>query len=317
MSRRFVQRQADPEFRNRVLTLVFGAIPATFYCGFAVLALILGLIMLPSPFGFLMVLLGGAGALGTYSLWMIVFGFWSRLISYGLVTGIVAMLPFLIFPRLAFDISASWVGSVASFLLKVSPVCVALVWLSLSSRTTYRAPRTLREMVWSSIAVLASLAVPALAIFAPVWATPIARLWYETGFEENVAEALAEIGDSESACIYDDGLHMFVTSIDQLDAGGMIERAVQDKSPRPRLRVLQRDPHFRVYSGGHTYYWSFRDKKLYPFRGNRWTLAPRIEKSCSAYRQNPASFQRAYMDREGIAVTEDNFCCSTKSDSQP
>ena len=258
-----------------------------------------------------MVLLGGAGILGTYSLWMIVFGFWSRIIALGLAAGIVGMLPLLLVPRLAFDIPAAWVGVVAATLIKVSPVCVALVWLALSPKATHGVPRTLKELSSGGIAVIASLAFPVLALFAPVWATPIAKLWYEPGFEKAVAKALMEIPDYENACIYDDTRHMFVSSIERLDVQRMIEKAVQDKAPRPRLNGLQRDPHFRVYNGRNTYYWSFRDEQFHAFRGDRWTLAGTGKRLCEAYGNSPAKYRHAFQARHGMTVSEANFCCNS------
>lgn len=108
--------------------------------------------------------------------------------------------------------------------------------------------------------------------FAPSLATPVAKLYYEEGFEKAVAVALKEIPDSANACIYDDAQNIFVTSIDQLDLGRMIEKAIRDKIPRPRPNGLQRDPHFRVLANGKTYYWSFHDAKLYAFPARSWTL---------------------------------------------
>ena len=162
--------------------------------------------------------------------------------------------------------------------------------------------------------MIATLLIPLLAVFAPVWATPVARLWYASGFEEDVTAALAAIDDSGAACIYDDTRNIFVTSVDQLNVDRMIRQAVRDKSPRLDMDGLQRDPHFRVYSNGRTYYWSFRSRKLHAFRGDRWSLVPQIERGCEAFRQDPRSLKQAYRDREGLLVTEDNFCCVTAAD---
>ena len=313
MSKRYVQRQTDPEFRNRLLVLAFGAVPATLTCGFALLAFIVGIASLPSPAGFLMVFLGGAGILGTYSLWMIVFGFWSRIIAFGLVAGIVAMLPLLLVKGLPF---AEWFGVSGATLLKLSPLIVALVWLSLSPKATHGAPRTRKELAMGGIAVMASLTIPALFILAPIWATPLAKVWYKRGFEGAVTAALTDIPGNETACIYDDSRNIFVTSVGQLNVDRMIEKAVQDKALRPRRRLLQRDPHFRVYSAGRTYYWSFRQKELHAFRGDRWTLTSEIERTCDAYKQHPRSFEQAYRERDGITVTEENFCCKSGQETR-
>lgn len=144
---------------------------------------------------------------------------------------------------------------------------------------------------------------------AHTWVAPIAKLYYEDGFDEAVADALKEIPESEDACIYDDAQNIFVPSIGQLDTGRMIEKAIRDKAPRPRPNGLQRDPHFRVLASGKTYYWSFRDARLYPFQADRWTLSGLSARMCSAYMQSPQLYQEAFRSVSGIAVTAENFCC--------
>lgn len=108
--------------------------------------------------------------------------------------------------------------------------------------------------------------------FAPKLATPVAKLYYEEGFEKAVAAALKEIPDSASACIYDDSQSIFVTSLNQLNLDRMIEKAVQDRIPNISLDGRQRDPHFRVLANGKTYYWSFNDAKLYAIQASSWSL---------------------------------------------
>jgi hypothetical protein len=112
-------------------------------------------------------------------------------------------------------------------------------------------------------------------------------------------------------CIYDDAQGMFVTSPGQLGVRRMIEKSLNDMAPIFRMNVQQRDPHFRVYSGGRTYYWSFRNSKFYGFEGQRWTLADRSAQMCAAYRRDPIQVQQAYLEQSGIAVTEANFCCGS------
>ena len=148
-------------------------------------------------------------------------------------------------------------------------------------------------------------------VLTPIWATPIAKLWYKPGFEELVAEALKEIPEFEKACVFDDTRNIYVTSLDQLNVDRMIEKAVQDKTPHFRLNGLQKDPHFRVYSNGNTYWWSFRERKFYPVRGNLWTLAGRNESNYRAYKRDPSLFRDNYRDTYSIEVTEGNFCCGT------
>ena len=162
----------------------------------------------------------------------------------------------------------------------------------------------LRRIILAAV-VLFALGV--LAVFAPMWATPIALLWYEPGFESAVAEALTEIPYPENACVYDDTRHMFVTTVGQLDAERMIEKAVREKAPVSR--VLLRYPHFRVFNGRNTFYWSFRDRKFQVCRGDTWTLAETGKRLCEAYRKAPAEYLRRFEERNDMAVNEANFCC--------
>lgn len=270
--------------------------------------------MLPSPAGFFFVMYGGAGMLGTYALWMICFGFWSGPVRIGLIAGVVAMLPLLVLPMLTGTVPALWIGPVAAYLLMLSPVVIALAWFFLFSASTLRRPQSLRETASGILAVTVTLVIPLMAIFAPVWATPVARLWYESGFEEDVSSAIAALNTSGQVCIYDDSRHLFVSSAEQLDSATMIERAVRDHTPAIRLNGLQRDPHFRVYARGQTYYWSFRASELHVFRGDRWTLEHTIEKSCAALRQDPRSLQQAYMSRGSFLPTEATLCCEEAID---
>jgi len=158
-----------------------------------------------------------------------------------------------------------------------------------------------------SVAVAAVFAFWVLWVLAPIFATPVAKFWYEPGFEDAVAEALTEIPNYENACIYDDTRHMFVTSIGELDVGRMIEQAMEDKALIPRTH--QRDPHFRVYNGRNTFYWSFRESEFHAFWGDRWTLAETGKRLCEAYGNSPAEFRHSFQERNEIAVNEANFCC--------
>lgn len=170
--------------------------------------------------------------------------------------------------------------------------------------------KVFRRIILAAVVVL-TLVV--LWVSTPMWATPVAKLWYESGFEGAVAEALVEIPNSENACIYDDTRHMFVTSVGQLDVERMVENAVRDKAPIPRTH--QRDPHFRVYNGRNTFYWSFRDQELHAFWGDRWTLAGTGKRLCEAYTNTPEEYRRAFQERNGMVVSEANFCCIAGEDS--
>lgn len=160
-------------------------------------------------------------------------------------------------------------------------------------------------------AAMVSTGLIIAVIFAPIWATLIAKLCYKPGFEESVAKALAEIPDFEKACIYDDARNIYVTSLDQLNVDRMIEKAVQDRIPKFSFDGRQRDPHFRVYVNGDTYWWSFRERNLNLFREDSWTLADHSERSCRAYKRDPRLFRDAFRQIYSIEATEDNFCCGT------
>lgn len=154
-----------------------------------------------------------------------------------------------------------------------------------------------------------------LVVFAPVIVTPLAKLWYEPGFEDSVAEAMQVIPESEGACIYDDSRGIFVTSIEQLDVGRMIERAVRNRFPIPRNPSFIH-PHFRIYSGGQTYYWSFRDRGFKSFSHSGFSLVDEGTSVCESFRSNPEILQTWFKELTGLAVTEDNFCCISDSLSQ-
>ena len=157
--------------------------------------------------------------------------------------------------------------------------------------------------------VFVMIVLAALTILTPALATPFAKFWYKLGFEDTVAEALSAIPGSEQACIYDDTRKIFVTSLNQLDVDRMIEQAVHNNLPLPRTNPFFRDPHFRVLANGKTYYWSFRNREFYPFRSDRLTLEGHGVRKCEAFRLSPQAFRQDYRDREGLEVTEANYCC--------
>ncbi len=145
-----------------------------------------------------------------------------------------------------------------------------------------------------------------LWLFLPVWLTPLAKAWYEPGFEEDVAAALGKIRDHDSACIFDDSRKRFVGTPAQLDVALMIERAVSDRAPLP-LRHGS-DPHFRVYNGRNTFYWSFGESRLVPFRGDRWTLASAVVEYCDA-RKMPSIDGNRSRDHRNLWTTEESAAC--------
>lgn len=109
---------------------------------------------------------------------------------------------------------------------------------------TFEGDQLLNKFGSCLVKVIAILVFAIIVLFTPIWSVPFAQLWYQSGFEDAVAKALAEIPDSENACIYDETVHRFVTSINQLDVERMIKRAVHDKGSMMRLDRPQRDPHF-------------------------------------------------------------------------
>ena len=155
------------------------------------------------------------------------------------------------------------------------------------------------------------VALGLLAVFAPVIVTPFAKFWYERGFEGAVVEAMKVVPGSESACIYDDTRNMFVTSIDELDVSRMIETAVNNKFPIPH-DPPHIDPHFRIYSGGQTYYWSFGDEEFKRFNRKGFSLLETGASLCESYRMSPDSYRSTFKERSGISVTEMNFCCTAE-----
>ena len=173
----------------------------------------------------------------------------------------------------------------------------------------------LKALVWLLGVALIFLAFVLLVVFAPALVTPFAKLWYEPGFEDSVAEAMQAMPESEGACIYDDTRGVFVTSIQQLDVGRMIEKAVRNRFPIPRNPSII-DPHFRIYSGGQTYYWSFKEREFKSFNRSGFSLVDDGTSLCEAYRSNPDLFESVFNESARLPVTEDNFCCISESPPQ-
>lgn len=116
MRKQYLERPRS-RHSGRALTIIFGALPATFYCYYAFLAFRVGL----SQNGLAQLLLIGfalGGCYGTIALWRVAFGCRKWLDVVGLVVGVVAMLPILI---LTWD---RQYGIAAA-----SPVLVATIWL--------------------------------------------------------------------------------------------------------------------------------------------------------------------------------------------
>lgn len=169
---------------------------------------------------------------------------------------------------------------------------------------------TLAKILLAFVALSAPLAALIAWILLPIWATPIAMWWYKPGFEEAVTDALSRLPKPASYCIYDDQMGLFVTDPSQLAVDRMIAGAVRDRTP-DYWGERQRDPHFRVYSDGATYYWSFDQSALIRFQGDRWTLRGVGHGRCENYNAFPEDLRQVYRDRVGLSVTEANFCCDT------
>jgi len=140
---------------------------------------------------------------------------------------------------------------------------------------------------------------------------PVATWWYGSDFVSDTTKAAARISDTVERCIFDDSRNIFVESFADLDVDKMIDKALNDTYPRFRLERPQRDPHFRILVNNRTHYWSFRERKFFAFRGDRWSLKQGLaRKMCAYYQENPESFEKAFWERNGIRVEEGNFCCS-------
>ena len=139
---------------------------------------------------------------------------------------------------------------------------------------------------------------------------PAVIWWYGNEFVLNAESAATKLPDTENRCIFDDSRNIFVESFSELDVNRIIDKALDDKYPRFRMERPLRDPHFRVLSNERTYYWSFREKKFFAFRGDRWTLKGGLsQKMCDYYTENPESFEMAFWERDGVSVERRHFCC--------
>lgn len=111
-----------------ILTILLGALPASVWCVLAFAGVKLGLLILArgDVAGLIVVAWGGAGIVGTVSLWAVGLGVVRSWVVAGLVAGIAALAP------IAFSYS-SRIGALGIEDIKklsaISPVMVALVWL--------------------------------------------------------------------------------------------------------------------------------------------------------------------------------------------
>ena len=165
-----------------------------------------------------------------------------------------------------------------------------------------------------AIAILAMIALYLAYIFLIPFGRPlvqpVAIWWYGSDFASKATEAAASLTDAGERCIFDDSRNIFVKSFADLDLERIIVKALDDEYPRFRLERPQRNPHFRVLANDQTYYWSFRERKFFAFRGDRWTLKQGFSrKMCEYYSENPRSFEKAFWERDRIRVGKENFCC--------
>jgi hypothetical protein len=161
----------------------------------------------------------------------------------------------------------------------------------------------------------AVMTVTFLAILVmPFWSPLVARAWYGPSFEASATTALTELPVSESTCIFDDSTGIFVSSIDELDKVRIIERAARASTILWGTDRPIRRPHFRVYSGGKTYYWSFGEKRFVRFAGERMSLLKTGLAKCASFQKSPTELQDHYKKRYSMDVSRDNFCCIVLSD---
>ena len=151
-----------------------------------------------------------------------------------------------------------------------------------------------------ALLIVAATCAPVAGLIAwvllPLWAMPIATWWFKPGFEEAVAGALNRLSGTAAACVYDDQTDIFVTSPSQLAVDKMIATALRDHTPDVSMDRRQRDPHFRVYSGGATFYWSFAESGLIRFDGDRWTLRGTASERCENYKARPEEYRQVYRE---------------------
>ncbi len=129
MSNRRYVRSSRSGFPRKTLTIMFGAIPATMFCWWALIAIVAGVTQILSIGGALLVLFGSAGLYGTFSLWLVAFGRESKSVIAGLLVGSVAMVPLLLIPSSIIPASELWNGRLLTTVLEASPVIVAVAWL--------------------------------------------------------------------------------------------------------------------------------------------------------------------------------------------
>ena len=295
-------------FWARAFALVFGALPATALAIGANYIVVYGMALSPHPLALFMILYGCAAILATWSLWMIVFGFWSRLIQIGLIAGIVAMLPSLLDPRFPFETLPGWLGMLASNAVKLGPACVALYWLLRIGRAETSRAESGHRIAFGLVAFVLTAGFPFAALSANSWMRPVAQFWYGRSFEADVSAAIAKLPDGGNLCLFDDTRGMFVENISQLDADRMIERAVYFNTPSLGKNQSPKDHHFRVYAAGETFHWSFRERRLVR-TGGPHALNDTGARLCRNYRKNAQQYERAFESRTGIAVSESNFRC--------
>lgn len=116
-------------FLGRALTVLVGAIPATYLCVTASLGALIGFATMlgGEPAGFLFLLWALAGFYGTLSLWAVGFGFVRGWSIAGLVVGTIALLP--IAGLFLTDETSEGLHEDPEGILFLSPIVVALSWL--------------------------------------------------------------------------------------------------------------------------------------------------------------------------------------------
>ena len=113
---------------GRLLTILAGAIPATYLSFIAAFGVYFGaLAVLEGEMGgWLLVVWGGAGIYGTLCLWAVSFGQTRAWVVAGLVVGTIALAPLAL---LAASSLGSWSPDDLEAMTLIGPIVVAISWL--------------------------------------------------------------------------------------------------------------------------------------------------------------------------------------------
>ena len=132
---------------SRSLTILAGAVPATYVCFFAYLVAMLGFVALMSGYavGLVLILWALAGFYGTLSLWAVGFGFIRGWSVAGLLLGTIALFP-IAGPFLTGD-TLKGLYQDPDTIVFVSPIVVAVSWLVVIVVRSFLEPIRKRDAV--------------------------------------------------------------------------------------------------------------------------------------------------------------------------